>query len=84
MAAVIVAVNGFVGYLLWQTELPGLRRLVGAIGGILALEMVAGISLAYLGLPAFVQPIHLTLATLLFGAQFLALLALRRLAVAVG
>ncbi|MGI4874941.1 MAG: COX15/CtaA family protein [Janthinobacterium lividum] len=80
LSVVVVLVNGFIGYLLWQTELSGLRRLVAATWSIIGLEMVAGISLAYLALPAFVQPIHLTLATLLFGAQFLMLLALRRLA----
>ncbi len=42
--------------------------------------MVAGITLAYFALPPFVQPINLTLATLLFGSQFLMLLALRQLA----
>ena len=42
--------------------------------------MMAGITLAYFALPALVQPVHLTLATMLFGTQFLTLLALRRLA----
>ena len=79
LSAVVVLANGFIGYQLWQLEVPRLRQLVAATWGVLALEMLAGISLAYLGLPAFVQPIHLTLATLLFGAQFLTLLALRQL-----
>ena len=80
LSAIVVLVNVVVGYQLWQLALPGLRRLVAATWAVLGLEMVAGITLAYFALPAFVQPIHLTLATLLFGAQFLTLLALRRLA----
>jgi cytochrome c oxidase assembly protein subunit 15 len=80
VSAIVVLVNVFVGYQVWQLVVPGLRRLVVATGVILGLEMAAGITLAYFALPAFVQPIHLTLATLLFGAQFLTLLALRQLA----
>ncbi len=80
LSAIVVLVNVFVGYQLWQLATPGLRRLVAATWVVLGLEMVAGISLAYFALPAFIQPVHLTLATLLFGTQFLTLLALRRYA----
>jgi len=79
LSAIVVLINAYVGYQLWQLGIPVLRRLVLATWALLGLEMVAGITLAGWALPAFVQPIHLTLATLLFGAQFLALLALRRL-----
>ena len=81
LAALVVLANVVVGYWLWQLAEPAIQRLVGLVGGLLALEMAAGISLAYFGLPAWLQPVHLTIATLLFGAQFLLLLALRRLAV---
>jgi cytochrome c oxidase assembly protein subunit 15 len=80
LSAIVVLVNVYVGYQLWQMAVPTLRRLVMATWVVLGLEMVAGITLAYFALPAFVQPIHLTLATMLFGTQFLTLLALRRLA----
>ncbi len=80
LSALVVLLNVYVGYQLWQLAIPVLRRLVVAIWGVLGLEMVAGITLAYFALPAWVQPVHLTLATLLFGAQFVALLVLRRLA----
>lgn len=79
LSAIVVLINAYVGYQLWQLAIPVLRRLILATWALLGLEMVAGITLAGWALPAFVQPIHLTLATLLFGAQFLALLALRRL-----
>ncbi len=79
VSALVVLLNVYVGYQLWQLAIPVLRRLVIAIWGVLGLEMVAGIVLAYFALPAWVQPVHLTLATLLFGAQFVALLVLRRM-----
>ncbi|HEX8348742.1 MAG TPA: heme A synthase, partial [Hymenobacter sp.] len=62
-------------YELWQLAQLRLRRLVVATLGIIGLEILAGIILAYFALPASVQPIHLTLATVLFGVQFLTLLA---------
>lgn len=82
LAALVVLANVVVGYLLWQLADGRIRQLVGATLAILGAEMAAGISLAYLGLPAWLQPVHLTLATVLFGVQFLLLLALRRLAAA--
>ncbi|RZK31721.1 MAG: hypothetical protein EOO63_03435, partial [Hymenobacter sp.] len=79
LAALLVLANVVVGYLLWQLDEPVVKRLLTWVGSLLLLETVAGISLAAFGLPALVQPVHLTVATLLFGAQFLLLLALRRL-----
>ena len=46
--------------------------------GIIGLEILAGVVLASYALPASVQPVHLTLATVLFGVQFLAVLAVAR------
>ncbi|WP_373512389.1 heme A synthase [Persicitalea sp.] len=43
---------------------------------VVGLEIVAGIVLAYLGVPAFVQPIHLTLAVILAGVQYMMWLSL--------
>ena len=66
------------GYELWQLSYAGLRQLVVAILGTIGLEILAGIVLASFALPASVQPVHLTLATVLFGVQFLAVLAVAR------
>lgn len=82
LAALVVLANVVAGYWLWQLGVLAIRRLVGLVGGLLAAEMAAGITLAYMELPAWLQPVHLTIATLLFGAQFLLLLALRQLAAA--
>ncbi len=43
---------------------------------VVGLEIVVGIVLAYMGVPAFAQPIHLTLAVLLAGIQFVIWLSL--------
>jgi cytochrome c oxidase assembly protein subunit 15 len=77
LSIAITLLNGYAAYKLWA--LGGrVRQLAAAVLGLIGLEIVAGIVLAYLALPAVVQPIHLTLATLLFGAQFLLLIACHR------
>lgn len=78
VSAVVVLLNVYVGYELWQLAQPRLRRLATATLGVIGLEVAAGITLASFALPAWVQPVHLTLATALFGVQFLALLAVGR------
>jgi cytochrome c oxidase assembly protein subunit 15 len=78
VSAAVLLLNVYVGYELWQFSQQRMRRLVGAILSIIALEILAGIVLASYALPAAVQPVHLTLATVLFGVQFMALLAVVR------
>jgi cytochrome c oxidase assembly protein subunit 15 len=73
----IALLNAYAAYKLWP--LAGrVRPLTGVVLVLVGLEIVAGIVLAYFALPAVVQPIHLTLATLLSGGQFLTLLAYHR------
>lgn len=78
VSALVLLLNCYVGYELWQLGYAGLRQLVVAILGIIGLEILAGVVLASFALPASVQPVHLMLATVLFGAQFLAVLAVAR------
>ena len=78
VSAVVVLLNVYVGYELWQLGQSHLRRLVVATMALIGLEVLAGIVLASFALPAVVQPVHLTLATALFGVQFLGLLAVAR------
>ena len=78
VSALVLLLNVYVGYELWQLGRPRLRYLVKATLGVLVLEIAAGIVLASFALPAAVQPVHLVLATGLFGVQFLALLAVGR------
>lgn len=78
VSAVVLLLNVYVSYELWQLGSARLSRLATAMLGVVGLEILAGIVLAYFALPAAVQPIHLTLATMLFGVQFLVLLAVAR------
>ncbi|WP_303310571.1 heme A synthase [Hymenobacter sp. BT730] len=77
-SAVLLLLNVYVAFRLYSLSLRSLKRLAVVIIGVLVAEIGAGIVLAYLAFPAAVQPIHLTLATVLFGVQFLALVMYRR------
>ena len=67
----LLLLNGYLAYQLYRLRNRRLRQLATAVLGLLGVEVAVGIILAYFALPAAVQPIHLTVATLLFGAQFL-------------
>lgn len=77
-SAVLLLVNVYLSYRLFLLPSRRLQRMAAAILVCIGTEIVAGIALAYFSFPAIVQPVHLTLATLLFGAQFIALIAYRR------
>jgi len=76
-SAVLLLLNAYVVYQLYRQPNRRLQRWATAVIGLIVLEILAGITLAYFSLPAIVQPVHLTLGTLLFGAQFILLLAYR-------
>jgi len=78
-SAFLLLLNGYVAYRLYQLPARRLHRLATTTLAFIGLEILAGITLAYLALPAAVQPIHLTIATLLFGSQFLTIITYRRL-----
>lgn len=54
-----------------------LRRSVYVLMGIIVAEIVVGALLYYAGMPAVLQPLHLLLSALLFGAQFYILIVYR-------
>ncbi|MCE6988778.1 heme A synthase [Dyadobacter sp. CY323] len=67
----------FVVNLLWiyrVIKVEGSSTIAGKIVlgclAILILEIITGLAMAYFGVPAFAQPLHLTLAILLIGLQF--------------
>ena len=72
-SGVVAVLSIYAAYELWKGSL---RRLAVCIAATLGAEVVAGFVLATWALPAAVQPIHLALATGLFGLQLLALLAI--------
>ncbi|MDO7847084.1 COX15/CtaA family protein [Hymenobacter sp. M29] len=78
VSAAVLLLNSYLGYELWQLGRERLRKLVVATLAVIGLEILAGIVLASFSFPAWVQPVHLTLATVLFGVQFLTLLAVAR------
>lgn len=72
-SAVVLFSNLWLGYILvkslgWQHTLT---RLTVAMIGVIVLAVTSGATLGHLGMPAFVQPMHLVCAALLFGLQFL-------------
>src|SRR5690606_29860404 len=68
-------------YLVWlltlKKDAPKSLRLFGAVMLlIVAAEVLSGVIMAYFGVPAAMQPIHLLLGTLIFGVQYYVLLLL--------
>ncbi|WP_448959103.1 COX15/CtaA family protein [Larkinella arboricola] len=53
-----------------------LSRLTNALIALVVIEILSGMVLAYFAVPAIAQPIHLTLAIVILGIQFTALLLL--------
>jgi cytochrome c oxidase assembly protein subunit 15 len=78
-SAVLLLLNVYVAFRLYELRAQALRRLATLTLALLGVEILAGITLAYLAFPAAVQPVHLTVATLLFGAQFLTIILYGRL-----
>jgi cytochrome c oxidase assembly protein subunit 15 len=73
----IFALNSYLVYLIYSDN--SLRNtLVMVIGKFLILllliEIGSGVVMAYFAIPAFLQPIHLTVATIIFGLQVYLLL----------
>ncbi|QNH63268.1 COX15/CtaA family protein [Hymenobacter sediminicola] len=75
---VLLLSNLYVASQLYSTRNIKLQRLAAAVLVLLGIEIVAGMVLAYFALPAAVQPVHLTVATVLFGVQFLTIIHYKR------
>ncbi|MCP5330609.1 MAG: COX15/CtaA family protein [Pseudomonadales bacterium] len=72
-SAVVLGCNLWLALLLirslgWQHTLT---RQAVAMVAVVGISILSGIALGYLGMPAFVQPLHLVGASVLFGQQFL-------------
>ncbi len=70
----LLAINLYLAYLVYKLKDRQLKVLTSWMLFMLAIEVVFGIVMAYFAIPAFLQPLHLTIATLLFGVQFLMLI----------
>ena len=54
-----------------------MRRFTMALGGLIVSTIIIGVIMDRLSIPAFVQPLHLCLASLIFGVQITVYLFLR-------
>lgn len=72
LSILVLAINFFLFYKITKNKLP-LHKINWVIT-ILVLEVVTGIAMYYLDFPFGSQPLHLVLASLLFGVQFYLLL----------
>jgi len=73
----ILTVNFFVIYLSKKINLNS--KIIFWIIGIIAIEIILGVAMHYLHFPFSSQPLHLLLATILFGVQFLFYLSIRNI-----
>ncbi|MCU0735089.1 MAG: COX15/CtaA family protein [Methylotetracoccus sp.] len=71
-SSIILLTNGWLAWTLVRTLSlgHGIARFGVVLVGLVTLAILAGVGLDRLGFPAVVQPAHLVLANLIFGAQF--------------
>lgn len=56
--------------LLWKADAAlYLRKFAGIIAALVVVEVITGAAMGYLAIPAFIQPLHLLVASLIFGFQ---------------
>lgn len=69
---IILGLHVYLLYRLYKSvhEFHTSKLLVWSLLGLVGLEVLTGISLAYFGFPFLAQPAHLLLAVLIFGAQY--------------
>jgi cytochrome c oxidase assembly protein subunit 15 len=70
----VLLVNVYLGYRLFKLKDGLLNRLIVGLIGLLILEIVFGVMMVAWSIPAVLQPLHLFVATLIFGIQFLMLI----------
>ena len=73
----ILTVNFFIIYLSRKINLNS--KIIFLILGIIAIEIILGIAMYYLHFPFSSQPLHLLLATILFGVQFYFYMSIRKI-----
>ena len=66
----LLVVNVLLAVRLWSTQVQSLRPLTLGLLVVLGLEIAGGAVMFYFAIPAWLQPVHLTLAAILCGIQF--------------
>jgi cytochrome c oxidase assembly protein subunit 15 len=76
----IVFINFLIFYKIKKSvvEKGLLSKFANALLITIGIELLSGLSLAYLGFPRLMQPIHLTLGTLAIGIQFVIFLFINK------
>ncbi|QMU27205.1 COX15/CtaA family protein [Adhaeribacter radiodurans] len=67
---VLFIVNVYLCRQLYALQNKHLNKLANGLLAFIGLEILVGVILAYFAIPALLQPVHLVLATLMFGLQF--------------
>ncbi|MCC9138292.1 heme A synthase [Pontibacter silvestris] len=67
---VVLALHIYLAYLIYKLNDRRLKFLTNQMLILVGVEVMFGIVLAYFAIPPVLQPLHLTLAALLFGVQF--------------
>ncbi len=57
-----------------QVTSRSIRNRVFILAGLVGVEIGTGVVMGYMGIPAFLQPVHLLVATLILGVQFVLLM----------
>jgi heme a synthase len=78
LALVVLAVALWLAWRIRDATAMPVRRLAFAVAGLALAQVAAGVTLAYLALPRAVQVAHLSIASLLLGAETLLALQTRR------
>jgi cytochrome c oxidase assembly protein subunit 15 len=68
----VILLNVLMVYLVWRRDVAwqAVRFSALLVIGLLVLEWITGLSLALYSIPAYIQPVHLVIATVVFGLQF--------------
>lgn len=69
-SAIIFLINLYLCWQLYALQEVRLSRLANGLLACIGIEILVGTILTYFAIPAALQPIHLVLATILFGLQF--------------
>lgn len=67
---VVLAINLYLARLIYKLKNKTLSKLTTFMLACLGAEIAIGVIMAYFAIPPMLQPLHLTIGTLLFGVQF--------------
>ncbi len=73
-STVILILNLYLCRQLYRLQDGRLQQMANGLIALIGVEILAGIILSYFAIPAFLQPVHLLVATLIFGLQFFILI----------